>query len=80
VYYFSRLYEDDASFLVVAVGFSSLGALIFSNWVLMSCSSVAVLCLAVAIVNMEHLHAESFDEEELVYDNDHVKTTEISLD
>jgi putative inorganic carbon (HCO3(-)) transporter len=63
IYAFARSYDDDAAYLLIAFFFSSLGALLFSNWVLMSCSSIGVLCLAVAIVSMEKKHSESFDDD-----------------
>jgi putative inorganic carbon (HCO3(-)) transporter len=63
IYDFARFYNDDASYLILSLFFALLGALLFSNWLPMSCSSIAMLCLAKVLVDMEQKNAETLDDE-----------------
>jgi putative inorganic carbon (HCO3(-)) transporter len=60
IYLFAKYCGDDASYLAFAIFFSAIGAILFSNWLLMSCASVGILCIAFAIVNMEQSRMTTF--------------------
>jgi putative inorganic carbon (HCO3(-)) transporter len=68
VYGFAKLSGDDTSYVAIAISFSVLGALLFSNWILMSCSGVGMICLALAISEMERSGIGQTDPQDECFD------------